>query len=45
MEYHKGRMASVIFHGFHQINETKKMKLFASNDSKIQDGEQRRDFH
>ncbi|MBK7226713.1 MAG: ADP-glyceromanno-heptose 6-epimerase [Saprospiraceae bacterium] len=43
-EYHKGRMASVIFHGFHQINETKKMKLFASNDSKIQDGEQRRDF-
>ena len=30
-EYHKGRMASVIFHAFHQIRQTGKMKLFRSH--------------
>lgn len=43
-EYHKGRMASVIFHAFHQINNTGGMRLFRSNDPKFKDGEQLRDF-
>jgi ADP-L-glycero-D-manno-heptose 6-epimerase len=43
-EYHKGRMASVIYHAFHQIQETKKMKLFRSHRSDFKDGEQKRDF-
>lgn len=43
-EYHKGRMASVIFHAFHQIKSTGKMKLFRSHKSNFEDGEQLRDF-
>lgn len=43
-EYHKGRMASVIFHAFHQIRQTGKMKLFRSNDPLIHNGGQQRDF-
>jgi ADP-L-glycero-D-manno-heptose 6-epimerase len=43
-EYHKGRMASVIFHAFNQITETGKMKLFRSHNPKYKDGEQLRDF-
>ncbi|MCC6754610.1 MAG: ADP-glyceromanno-heptose 6-epimerase [Saprospiraceae bacterium] len=43
-EYHKGRMASVIFHAYHQIRQTGKMKLFRSNDPSIPDGGQQRDF-
>jgi ADP-L-glycero-D-manno-heptose 6-epimerase len=43
-EYHKGRMASVIFHAFHQIQETGKMKLFRSHVPEYGDGEQKRDF-
>ena len=43
-ENHKGRMASVIFHAFNQINETGKMKLFRSHNPKYKDGEQLRDF-
>jgi ADP-L-glycero-D-manno-heptose 6-epimerase len=43
-EYHKGRMASVIFHAFHQINKTGGMKLFRSHRPDYQDGEQLRDF-
>ncbi len=43
-EYHKGRMASVIFHSFHQINNTGKVKLFRSHDPKYADGGQLRDF-
>ncbi|BDS13427.1 ADP-glyceromanno-heptose 6-epimerase [Aureispira anguillae] len=43
-EYHKGRMASVIFHTFHQINKTNGMKLFRSHRPGIKDGEQSRDF-
>lgn len=27
-EYHKGRMASVVFHAFRQINETGMVRLF-----------------
>ncbi|MGE5384077.1 MAG: ADP-glyceromanno-heptose 6-epimerase [Omnitrophica WOR_2 bacterium] len=43
-EYHKGRMASVIFHAFRQINETGKVKLFKSHKPEFKDGEQLRDF-
>lgn len=43
-EYHKGRMASVIWHAFNQISKTDKMKLFRSHNSKFKDGEQMRDF-
>jgi len=43
-EYHKSRMASVIFHAFHQIKNTGKVKLFRSHNPKFKDGEQLRDF-
>lgn len=43
-EYHKGRMASVIFHAFHQIRGTGQMKLFRSHHPDFRDGEQMRDF-
>jgi ADP-L-glycero-D-manno-heptose 6-epimerase len=43
-EYHKGRMASVIFHTFHQIKATGKMKLFKSHRPDFADGHQSRDF-
>ncbi len=43
-EFHKGRMASVIFHAFNQIQKTGKMKLFQSHNPNYKDGEQMRDF-
>ncbi len=43
-EYHKGRMASVVFHAFNQIKATGKMKLFRSHNPAYKDGEQMRDF-
>jgi len=43
-EYHKGRMASMIFHGFNQIQLTGKVKLFKSHNPEFRDGEQLRDF-
>jgi len=43
-EYHKGRMASVIFHAFNQITATSAMKLFQSHNPDYKDGEQKRDF-
>ena len=43
-EYHKGRMASVIFHAFAQVKQQCKMKLFRSHNPKFKDGEQLRDF-
>ncbi len=43
-EFHKSRMASVIFHAFHQIKQTNKMKLFRSHHPDFKDGEQLRDF-
>jgi ADP-L-glycero-D-manno-heptose 6-epimerase len=43
-EYHKGRMASVIFHAYNQITETGKIKLFRSHNIDFKDGEQKRDF-
>ena len=43
-EYHKSRMASVIFHAFHQIKKTNGMKLFQSHNPDYKNGEQERDF-
>ncbi|MDX1912274.1 MAG: ADP-glyceromanno-heptose 6-epimerase [Saprospiraceae bacterium] len=43
-EYHKGRMASVIFHTARQIKATGEMKLFRSHRPDFKDGEQSRDF-
>ena len=43
-EYHKDRMASVIFHTFNQIRNTGQMKLFKSHNPDFRDGEQMRDF-
>ncbi len=43
-EYHKGRMASVIFHAYNQIQEKGKVKLFRSHHPDFKDGEQLRDF-
>jgi ADP-L-glycero-D-manno-heptose 6-epimerase len=43
-EYHKSRMASVIFHAFNQIKATGGMKLFRSHNPKYKDGGQLRDF-
>ncbi len=43
-EYHKARMASVIFHAFRQIKENGEMKLFRSHRSGFADGMQLRDF-
>ncbi|HTB53103.1 MAG TPA: ADP-glyceromanno-heptose 6-epimerase [Ferruginibacter sp.] len=43
-EYHKARMASVIFHSFNQIKTNGKVKLFKSHKEGFKDGEQLRDF-
>jgi ADP-L-glycero-D-manno-heptose 6-epimerase len=43
-EFHKGRMASVIWHTFNQIKKTGGMKLFRSHNPEFKDGEQMRDF-
>tara|TARA_Y100000385_G_scaffold291403_1_gene369177 strand:+ start:287 stop:1282 length:996 start_codon:yes stop_codon:yes gene_type:complete len=43
-EYHKGRMASVVFHTFNQVTATGAMKLFRSHREDYTDGGQTRDF-
>ena len=43
-EFHKGRMASVIFHSFNQIQEKGVVKLFRSHNPNYTDGGQLRDF-
>jgi len=43
-EYHKERMASVIFHSFNQIKSSGIVKLFKSHKPEYKDGEQLRDF-
>ena len=43
-EYHKGRMASVIFHAYRQIMEQGYIRLFRSHNPNYGDGEQQRDF-
>jgi ADP-L-glycero-D-manno-heptose 6-epimerase len=42
-EQHKGRMASVALHAYHQLKSEGKVKLFVGSDG-YRDGEQRRDF-
>lgn len=43
-EYHKGRMASVIWHSFNQIKKDGVVKLFKSHRPDFKDGQQLRDF-
>ncbi len=43
-EFHKGRMASVIFHAFNQIREKGSVRLFRSHNPDYADGGQLRDF-
>jgi ADP-L-glycero-D-manno-heptose 6-epimerase len=43
-EYHKGRMASVIWHAHQQILTSGKVKLFRSHRPEYGDGKQMRDF-
>ena len=43
-EYHKGRMASVIFHSFNQIRQHGFVELFKSHRPEFEDGQQLRDF-
>lgn len=43
-EYHKGRMASVIFHAYGQMTNKGEVKLFRSHRPDFEDGMQLRDF-
>jgi ADP-L-glycero-D-manno-heptose 6-epimerase len=43
-EYHKNRMASVIWHSFNQIKKDGLVKLFKSHRPDFEDGQQLRDF-
>jgi len=43
-EFHKNRMASVVFHTYNQIKKTGGMNLFRSHNANYKDGEQLRDF-
>jgi ADP-L-glycero-D-manno-heptose 6-epimerase len=43
-EYHKARMASVIFHSYNQIMKDGIVKLFKSHREGFEDGKQLRDF-
>ena len=43
-EYHKGMMASAVFHLYKQVQESGTVRLFRSHVPGIADGEQRRDF-
>ena len=43
-EQHKGKMASVVWHAYHQIKETGQLKLFKSYHLDCENGNQKRDF-
>lgn len=43
-EYHKGRMASVVYHGYKQIVQEGILRLFRSHRADVPDGCQARDF-
>jgi ADP-L-glycero-D-manno-heptose 6-epimerase len=43
-EYHKERMASVVFHTYNQVRDTGTMCLFKSDRADVADGMQSRDF-
>ncbi len=43
-EWHKGRMASVVYHAYRQIQKEGKVRLFKSYKPEYAHGEQKRDF-
>jgi ADP-L-glycero-D-manno-heptose 6-epimerase len=43
-EYHKGRMASVVYHAFNQFKKDGEVRLFKSKNPEYKDGMQLRDF-
>jgi ADP-L-glycero-D-manno-heptose 6-epimerase len=43
-EFHKSRMASVVYHTFNQVGQSGAMKLFRSHNPDFKDGMQLRDF-
>jgi ADP-L-glycero-D-manno-heptose 6-epimerase len=43
-EYHKGRMASMVWHSFNQIRSSGEVRLFRSHRPDFKDGQQLRDF-
>ncbi|XP_060077787.1 ADP-L-glycero-D-manno-heptose-6-epimerase-like [Ylistrum balloti] len=43
-EYHKGSMASVVYHAYQQMEKKGEVKLFQSHNPHFKDGEQKRDF-
>ncbi|MDR1831805.1 MAG: ADP-glyceromanno-heptose 6-epimerase [Fusobacteriaceae bacterium] len=43
-EYHKGRMASMVFHAFNQFRDSGNVRLFMSHKKEYADGGQLRDF-
>ncbi len=43
-EYHKDRMASVVYHAYNQLLTTGKIRLFKSHKEGFKNGEQLRDF-
>jgi ADP-L-glycero-D-manno-heptose 6-epimerase len=43
-EYHKGKMSSVVFQSYNQINQLGEVKLFKSHRADFKHGEQLRDF-
>jgi ADP-L-glycero-D-manno-heptose 6-epimerase len=43
-EYHKDRMASVVFHAFNQVKNSGTIRLFRSHNTAFPDGGQKRDF-
>lgn len=43
-EYHKGRMASVVYHAYKQVLQNGSIRLFRSHRDTYKDGEQERDF-
>jgi len=43
-EYHKARMASVVWHAHRQLEESGRIALFQSHKEGVADGEQKRDF-
>ena len=43
-EYHKDRMASMVFQAYNQIKSFGQVRLFKSYQKEVKDGEQKRDF-
>ncbi|MEK9771366.1 MAG: ADP-glyceromanno-heptose 6-epimerase [Nitrosomonadales bacterium] len=43
-EYHKGRMASVVYHAYNQYKNETEVRLFKSDNPEYKDGMQLRDF-